>query len=87
MFTGWESERELFTESLFGTGNGESIHQAEYADHAYPDGGADHLGTDTAYLFADLTNIIDEDAPVEDCTTTHYPTERKKKHGPVMGGM
>lgn len=37
--------------------------------------------------FADLTNIIDEDAPVEDCTTTHYPTERKKKHGPVMGGM
>lgn len=87
VLTGWESERELFTESLFGTGNGESVHQAEYTDWAYPDGSADHLGTDTAYLFADLTNIIDEDAPVEDCTTTHYPTERKKKHGPVMGGM
>ena len=87
VFTGWESERELFTESLFGTGNGESVCETEYADWAYPDGGADHLGTDTAYLFADLTNIIDEDAPVEDCTTTHYPTERKKKHGPVMGGM
>lgn len=87
VLTGWESERELFTESLFGTGNGESVHQAEYTDWAYPDGSADHPGTDTAYLFADLTNIIDEDAPVEDCTTTHYPTERKKKHGPVMGGM
>lgn len=87
VLTGWESERELFTESLFGTGNGESVHQAEYTDWAYPDGSADHLGTDTAYLFADLTNIIDEDAPEEDCTTTHYPTERKKKHGPVMGGM
>lgn len=87
VFTGWESERELFTESLFGTGNGESVCETEYADWAYPDGGADRLGTDTAYLFADLTNIIDEDAPVEDCTTTHYPTERKKKHGPVMGGM
>lgn len=87
VLTGWESERELFTESLFGTGNGESVHQAEYTDWADPDGSADPLGTDTAYLFADLTNIIDEDAPVEDCTTTHYPTERKKKHGPVMGGM
>ena len=87
VLTGWESERELFTESLFGTGNGENVYETEYMDLADPDGGADHLGTDTAYLFADLTNIIDEDAPVEDCTTTHYPTERKKKHDPVMGGM
>ncbi len=87
VLTGWESERELFTESIFGTGSGESVHQAEYADHAYPDGGADHLGTDTAYLFADLTNIIDEDAPVEDCTTIRHPQHRKKNNGPVMGGM
>ena len=79
VFTGWESERELFTESLFGTGNGENL--------ADPDGGADHLGTDTAYLFADLTNIIDEDAPVEDCTTMRQPQHRKKNNGPVMGGM
>ena len=32
-----------------------------------------------------LGNIIDEDAPVEDCTTKHYPAERKKNHGPKMG--
>ncbi len=56
-------------------------------DLADPDGGADHLGTDTAYLFADLTNIIDEDAPVEDCTTMRHPQHRKKNNGPVMGGM
>lgn len=87
MLTGWESERAVFAESLFGTGNGESVYEAEYADWAYTDGGADRLGTDTAYLFADLTNIIDEDAPVEDCTTMRQPQHRKKNNGPVMGGM
>ena len=87
MFTGWESERTVFTESLFGTGNGENVYETEYMDLADPDGGADHLGTDTAYLFADLTNIIDEDAPVEDCTTMRQPQHRKKNNGPVMGGM
>ena len=87
ILTGWESERAVLTESLFGTGNGESIYETEYMDLADPDGGADHLGTDTAYLFADLTNIIDEDAPVEDCTTMHQPRRQKKNTGPVMGGM
>ncbi len=87
VLTGWESERAVFTESLFGTGNGENVHQAEYADLADSDSGADRLGTDTAYLFADLTNIIDKDAPVEDCTTMRHPQYRKKNNGPVMGGM
>ena len=35
-------------------------------------------------------DIIDEDRPIEDCTTIHYPKERKKHQlggGPVMGGM
>ncbi len=30
---------------------------------------------------------IDEDTPVEDCTTMHHPQHRKKNNGPVMGGM
>ena len=34
-----------------------------------------------------VTNIIDEDAPVEDCTTMHQPRRQKKNTGPVMGGM
>ena len=87
ILTGWENERAILTESLFGAGNGESVYEAEYLDLADPDGSADHLGTDTAYLFADLTNIIDEDSPVEDCTTMHQPRRQKKNTGPVMGGM
>ena len=30
---------------------------------------------------------MDEDEPVEDCTTIPNHPERKKSHGPVMGGM
>ena len=30
---------------------------------------------------------MDEDEPVEDCTTMPYHSEQKKHHGPVMGGM
>lgn len=87
ILTGWESERAVLTESLFGTGNCESIYETEYLDLADSDSGADRLGIDSAYLFADLTNIIDEDAPVEDCTTMHQPRRQKKNTGPVMGGM
>ncbi|MGN0494522.1 MAG: hypothetical protein ACI4F7_12805 [Acutalibacteraceae bacterium] len=50
-------------------------------------GGTHSIGTDTAYLIGNLSNIIDEETPVEDCTTKYYPAERKKNHGPVMGGM
>ena len=35
-----------------------------------------------------VEGIIDDDAPIEDCTTRHFPSEHKKKNsGPVMGGM
>ena len=87
ILTGWENERAILTESLFGAGNGESVYEAEYLDLADSDSGADRLGIDSAYLFADLTNIIDEDAPVEDCTTMHQPRRQKKNTDPVMGGM
>lgn len=30
---------------------------------------------------------MDEDEPVEDCTTMSHHMERKKNHGPVMVGM
>ena len=38
-------------------------------------------------LAGGIGNLIDEDAPVEDCTTMHPRKERKKYNGPVMGGM
>ncbi len=89
--TGWENERELFRESLYASqyGGGETgqAYEQTVLDGSDTFGGTHSVGTDTAYLIGDIDNIIDEDAPVEDCTTMHYPTERKKKQGPVMSGM
>ncbi len=89
--TGWENERELFEQSLYasqygGGQTGDAYGQA-VLDISDTFGGVHSVGTDAAYLIGDIGNIIDEDAPVEDCTAKHYPTERKKKQGPVMGGM
>jgi len=89
--TGWENERELFRESLYATqyGGGQAgeTHEQDVLDFSDPFGSTHSAGTDAAYLIGDISNVIDEDAPVEDCTTKHFPVERKKKHGPVMGGM
>ena len=89
--TGWENERELFEQHLYasqygGGQTGETYEQA-VLDIADPFGGAHSIGTDAAYLIGNIGNMIDEDAPVEDCTTIHYPRERKKNQGPVLGGM
>ena len=88
--TGWESERELFEEYVFGEGSDGSVYETPQSYRSDPDRDTHGLGSDTAYFIADLTNIIDEDAYVEDCTTMHYAPSRKKKEqqsGPVMGGM
>ena len=88
--TGWESERELFEEYVFGEGSDGSVYETPQSYRSDPDWDTRGLGNDTAYLIADLTNIIDEDAYVDDCTTIHYAPSRKKKEqesGPVMGGM
>lgn len=89
--TGWENERELFRESLYasqygGGQNGEAYEQT-VLDIADTFGGTHSVGTDAAYLIGDIGNMIDEDAPVEDCTTMHQPRRQKKNTGPVMGGM
>ena len=89
--TGWENERELFEQHLYasqyGGGQTGEAYEQDVLDISDPFGGAHSVGTDAAYLIGDIGNIIDEDAPVEDCTTKHFPVERKKKQGPVMGGM
>ena len=89
--TGWENERELFEQRLYasqyGGGQAGEAYEQTVLDIADPFGGTHSIGTDAAYLIGDIGNIIDEDAPVEDCTTKHYPAERKKKQGPVMSGM
>lgn len=89
--TGWENEREFFEQSLYasqygGGQTGEAYEQA-VLDLSDTFGGAHSVGTDAAYLIGDIGNIIDEDAPVEDCTTMQQPRRQKKNTGPVMGGM
>lgn len=83
--TGWENERGVFEQALFGGGaNAEAYGQNVLG---VPDTFGDTLdiGIGAAYLIGNLGNIIDEDAPVEDCTTKYYPAERKKNHGQKMG--
>lgn len=89
--TGWENERELFEQHLqalqYGGGQVGEAHEQAVLDIFDTFGGAHSVGTDAAYLIGDIGNMIDEDAPVEDCTTKHFPVEHKKKQGPVMSGM
>ena len=76
--TGWESERELLTATLLGGTDGEAEFEADCFGFAYPDYTVDHLGIDSAYLAADVMNIIDNDSHTEDCTTMNQPPHNKK---------
>ncbi len=79
--TGWEYEREVFIQ--YQSGGGETESSCE--DTVFPGFDTDSYysnnGNDIAYLVADLTNILDDDHPVEDCTTMKKPRkERKNTH-------
>ncbi len=76
--TGWESERELLTATLIGGTGGEAEFEEADFGFAYPDYPVDHLGIDSAYLVADVMNILDNDSRVEDCTTMNQPQKNKK---------
>lgn len=49
-------------------------------DFSDTDNGTHHLGTDSAYLFAELTDIIDSTPHVEDCTTMKRPDRKRRKN-------
>ncbi len=89
--TGWETERGLFEEALFASGAGTSdyaaVHQTDVAGSDDPVGDLVDIGIGAARLVGRLGRVIDDDQPKEDCTTKRFPRERKKKHGPTMGGM
>ena len=88
--TGWENERTVFENALRGGGQDGEVFDQSVLDFSDADSIAYHLGIDTAYLFAELTDIIDSTPYVEDCTTMKQPRQKKKKEqnqGPVMGGM
>lgn len=85
--TGWEREREIFAGTLRSDHAYEEADQAVLPDRYDPQSYSASLGTGAAYLAADLWDLMDEDEPIEDCTTMPYHSERKRNHGPVMGGM
>ena len=76
--TGWESERELFTTTILGGTDGETPLEADGFRFTDPDDLSDNLGIDSAYLAADVMNILDNDTHVEDCTTMNQPPRNKK---------
>jgi len=49
-------------------------------------GGADTLGSDFAYLAADLASIIDENYRPQDSTTMRQPHRRKRPFGQKPDG-
>ena len=85
--TGWEREREIFASHLRTDHANEEADQAVLPDYPDPRSYTASLGTGAAYLAADLWELMDEDEPIEDCTTMPHRPERKKNYGPVMGGM
>lgn len=84
--TGWEPEREVWESNLTGAGTDEKYFEEAVLDFDDPQPDLGGLGTDAAYLVADLSNIVDH-KPVEDSTTKHFRPERKRRTGPTMGGM
>lgn len=88
--TGWEDEREFFAESLCGRTESEKTLADSVLNFSDSDGTAYRLGADTAYLAADIMNIIDNDHPVKDITTMKLTRQKKNKEqncGPVMVEM
>jgi hypothetical protein len=87
--TGWETERSELLIPRQSESSDDSFYEKAIRDFSRNNSG---LLVDSLYLAADIENLIDEDGEIQDCTTIHYPTERKKKQeqgygGPVMGGM
>lgn len=82
--TGWESERGILEEALLGGGTDQEQPEEDYISFSYPDDSLDHLGIDSAYLAADVMNIIDNDTYTEDCTTNKKP---RHEHKNTLGGM
>ena len=78
--TGWENERRIFTESLFGAGENEEILSGTVLDIADPIGGAGDFGIDLAYLSADIAGIIDDHRP-QDSTAMKRQKNKKRALG------
>lgn len=81
IITGWENERRLFAESLFGAGENAEVHGQAVLDSADSIGSAGDFGIDLAYLSTDIAGIIDENHHPQDSTTMRTPLQRKRALG------
>lgn len=79
--TGWENERRIFEESLFVGGADEEILNGAVLDRADPISGAGDIGTDLAYLSADIAGIIDENHRPQDGSSMPKQKRRKRALG------
>ena len=75
--TGWEDERAIFTSSLTGETKASQTPNEADAYLTNPVSYSHSLGTDSAFLFGNLTEIIYEDYEPEDCTAQPPVVERK----------
>lgn len=82
--TGWEYERGILEEALLGRGADQEQPEETDLGFSYPDDTLDYLGSDSAYLAAEVMNILDNDTHSEDCTTTKKP---RHEHKNTLGGM
>lgn len=82
--TGWEYERGILEETLLGGGTDQKQPEETDMDFSYPDNPVGDLGTDSAYLAADVMNILDNSSHTEDCTTTKKP---RHEHKNTLGGI
>ena len=76
--TGWEYERGILEEALLGRGTDQECFEKADSNFSVSDYPADNLGIDSAYLVADMINILDNDHPIEDCTAKKRPPHNKK---------
>lgn len=79
--TGWENERKLFAESLLGAGADEEAHGYTVLDRADSVSGAGDIGTDLAYLSADIAGIIDGNRRPQDGSSMPKQKRRKRALG------
>ena len=79
--TGWEDQRKLFTESLFGAGENEQIHGQAVLGSPDSFGSAGDIGIDLAYLSADVAGIINEDYRPQDSTIMKKQKRKKRALG------
>lgn len=81
IITGWENERRIFEESLFAGGADEEILNGAVLDRADSVSGAGDIGTDLAYLSADIAGIIDENHRPQDGISIPKQKRRKRALG------